>query len=68
MKVKINGKEEDLREGIDLQTLLREKGIKLREVGLAVALNGQVIPKSQYSKTKLKEGDEVEIVHIVGGG
>ena len=34
----------------------------------AVALNYNVVPKSQYDSTSLKHGDKIEIVHAVGGG
>jgi sulfur carrier protein len=34
----------------------------------AVALNFQVVPKSQHESTPIKNGDKIEIVHAVGGG
>jgi sulfur carrier protein len=40
----------------------------VREVGFAVAVNEEVVPKSKYESHKLSEGDRVEIVHLVGGG
>jgi sulfur carrier protein len=36
--------------------------------GVAVAVNGEVIPKSQYAGTELTEGARVEIVKAVQGG
>lgn len=36
--------------------------------GVAVALNGDVVPRSLWPYTKLKPGDSVEIVRPVGGG
>ena len=35
---------------------------------VAVELNGEILPKSRYSVTTLKDGDEVEIVSFMGGG
>ncbi len=35
---------------------------------IAVALNLEVVPRSNYDQTPLNEGDKVEIVHAVGGG
>jgi len=35
---------------------------------IAVEINGVIVPKSQYSKAVLADGDEVEIVGFVGGG
>ncbi|HIC97716.1 MAG TPA: sulfur carrier protein ThiS, partial [Aquificaceae bacterium] len=48
--------------------LLKCMGIKVREVGFAVAVNEEVIPKSEYDSRKLRDGDKVEIVQLVGGG
>ncbi|MEN3028749.1 MAG: sulfur carrier protein ThiS [Aquificaceae bacterium] len=68
MKLVVNGKELNVKEGITLQELLNHMDIPLRPVGLAVAVNEEVVPKSRYGVFKLKEGDRVEIVNIVGGG
>lgn len=35
---------------------------------VAVELNGDILPKSQYEVTELHDGDSVEIVCFVGGG
>jgi sulfur carrier protein len=33
-----------------------------------VELNLEIVPKSQYDSTILKDGDSVEVVSFVGGG
>lgn len=35
---------------------------------IAVELCGEIVPKSQYDKTILKDGDVLEVVSFVGGG
>jgi len=35
---------------------------------IAVELNGEIVPKSQYDDTPLADGDRLEIVVAVGGG
>jgi sulfur carrier protein len=35
---------------------------------VAVELNLDILPKNYYAGTELKEGDQLEIVHFVGGG
>ncbi len=35
---------------------------------VAVEINGEIVPKSQYESTILNDGDSVEIVGFVGGG
>jgi sulfur carrier protein len=35
---------------------------------LAVELNLNILPRTQWAETKLQAGDKLEIVHFVGGG
>jgi thiamine biosynthesis protein ThiS len=62
----INGQDKQISSANTLSDLIQELDITAPH--FAVALNLQVIPKSQYDSTKLQEGDQVEIVHAVGGG
>jgi sulfur carrier protein len=68
MRLYLNGKELEVPEGITLSELIKSLNIRVREVGFAVAVNEEVVPKSKYESHKLSEGDRVEIVHLVGGG
>ncbi|MEJ5339052.1 MAG: sulfur carrier protein ThiS [Aquificaceae bacterium] len=68
MKLLVNGKELEVKENITLLALLESSGIQVRPVGLAVAVNEEIVPKSKYGECILKDGDRVEIVNIVGGG
>ena len=61
----INGEKIENNE-IILSSYLEENGINPQRI--AVELNGEILPKSQYSNTALKDGDVVEIVNFVGGG
>ena len=61
----INGKKIENNE-IILSSYLEENGINPQRI--AVELNGEILPKTQYSDTVLKDGDVVEIVNFVGGG
>lgn len=67
-KIILNGEEREIPKEMSVMELLKELGIQFREVGLAVAINEEVVPKSEYEKRTVKEGDRVEIVHLVGGG
>jgi sulfur carrier protein len=42
--------------------------LDLHQKSVAIEHNKRIIKKSDYDKTALKEGDQVEIVHFVGGG
>ena len=61
----INGKKIENNE-IILSSYLEENGINPQRI--AVELNGEILPKSKYGDTVLKDGDIVEIVNFVGGG
>jgi sulfur carrier protein len=51
-----------------LETLLAEKAIDTGQRGIAVALNGAVVPRAAWPKTPLRPGDSVEIVRARQGG
>jgi thiamine biosynthesis protein ThiS len=42
--------------------------LKMRPQRIAVEINRQIVPKSDYAATILRAGDEVEIINFVGGG
>ena len=63
--VKLNGEQREL-SGKTVTELLNENGYDPKRV--AVELNLEIVPKSQYDSTILKDGDSVEVVSFVGGG
>ncbi|NPA32846.1 MAG: sulfur carrier protein ThiS [Aquificae bacterium] len=67
-RIVLNGQEREIPREMSVMELLDEIGVKFREVGLAVAINDEVVPKSEYERRKVKEGDRVEVVQLVGGG
>lgn len=67
-RIVLNGEERELERELTIMELLELVRVRFREVGLAVAINGEVVPKSEYGTKKVKEGDRVEIVQLVGGG
>ncbi len=66
MTVTVNGKPMDLEPGTTVEGLLALLGVPRQY--LAVAVNREVTPKSEYTAVKLAEGDRVEIVRPMGGG
>jgi thiamine biosynthesis protein ThiS len=62
----VNGEKRELPAGTDLVGFLKELEVDLRLV--AVAHNGDVIPRTDYASVQLREGDTLEIVRMVGGG
>ena len=63
--VKANGKELDLAGKTIAEYLLTTDYDAKR---IAVERNGEIVFKSQYSETVLKDGDSIEVVIFVGGG
>ena len=66
MIIKLNGTNQSLTDDISVSELLDD--IKLSLSSIAIAVNGNIISKNEYKKTKLKDMDTVEIVRPVGGG
>ena len=66
MKIVVNGKDMDVADGLSVEALLTQLGVK-REY-TAVAVNRDITPKSAYGATVLRSGDKVEIVRPMGGG
>jgi sulfur carrier protein len=64
--IHINGKEETLTAGT-VAELLRARGIDGSR-GVAVAVNGAVVPAGAWRSLALAAGDEIEIVRPFGGG
>lgn len=63
--VKVNGDITSF-DGKTVTELLAVNGYDPKRV--AVELNLDILPKSQYDSTVLKDGDSVEVVSFVGGG
>jgi thiamine biosynthesis protein ThiS len=62
----INGRDRQLPGELSLPALLTELGVDRRMV--AVAHNGDVIPRATYDDVTLHDGDRIEVVRMVGGG
>ena len=69
MKIKVNGEEKKIeldQEHALLSTVLNLMGYKPNTI--VVELNNLIINSIKWEKVKLKDGDNLEIVSIVGGG
>jgi sulfur carrier protein len=69
MKIKVNGEEKNIeldQENLLLSTVLNSMGYKPNTI--VVELNNLIINSIKWGKVKLKDGDNLEIVSIVGGG
>jgi len=65
--IEVNGTSEPLA-AATLEALLTEKAVDTAQRGIAVALNGAVVPRAAWPATPLRPGDSVEIVRARQGG
>jgi thiamine biosynthesis protein ThiS len=67
MKLQINGEERTFDSAVStLAALVETLGMKADRV--AVELNRDIVPRDRWAETALKDGDQLEMVHFVGGG
>ena len=66
MKIRVNGEEREIADGLNLARLLEE--LQIRAGRVVVELNRSIVSRDAHGSTLLKEGDALEIVHFVGGG
>ncbi|HXO92144.1 MAG TPA: sulfur carrier protein ThiS [Stellaceae bacterium] len=65
--IRVNGQDELL--GVaTLAALLEEKAVDTSQRGIAVALNGAIVPRAAWPQTPLRPGDSIEIVRALQGG
>jgi len=78
MNIRLNGTEQNVADGASVSTLVSQltgrsigpdgRAADGRKLGVAVARNAEVVPRSQWHATALAEGDDVELVTAVQGG
>ena len=67
MRIQINGEQREFpQNSLSLNELL--DALSLPSQRIAVELNKAIVPRSQWEKTIVREDDQIEIVHFVGGG
>jgi thiamine biosynthesis protein ThiS len=65
MNLVINGENQKY-EASTLSALVEHLGMKADRV--AIELNREIVPRDQWKRTELHDGDQLEIVQFVGGG
>jgi sulfur carrier protein len=67
MTVILNGRLHELRDGVTVAEVVHEL-VERPERGVAVALDGAVVPRSEWAATRLSDGQHVEVLRAVQGG
>ena len=68
MRIELNGEEIEVQAGARVGDAVAETGANPDRRGLAVAVDGEVVPRSAWAATELSDGARVEVVAAVQGG
>ncbi len=63
----INGKEESLPDSINVNELIKQRGVESPEM-ISVELNGAILERDDFQTTILQENDKIEFLYFMGGG
>ena len=66
MQITVNGETYTIPSPTSVSGLVAELNLDARKI--AIERNLEIIPRSEYDSTSLGEGDELEIIHFIGGG
>jgi thiamine biosynthesis protein ThiS len=66
VRIRLNGKEREVRSGLTVRSLLEE--LEIHPGMVVVELNRQILPRDGYASATVAEDDQIELVHFVGGG
>lgn len=68
MNLVVNGATVEMSERATVGDVVAELAPGRASRGTAVAVNGEVVPKSEWDAARLSPGDRVEVLHAIGGG
>lgn len=66
ISVRLNGQDREIEAGQTVQELLLE--LELRPELVVVERNREILERARYPEVTVEAGDELEVVHFVGGG
>ena len=66
--VLINGEERQLPRAATVAVAVREAGVEPEGRGVAVAVDGEVVPRGEWQEMELRDGQQAEVLHAVQGG
>ena len=68
MIVELNGRDVELADDATVADAALAAGIDPARRGIAIALDGEVVPRGELAVTALADGQRVEVVEAIGGG
>jgi sulfur carrier protein len=67
MNLVVNGKKTNITDGLTVSQLLVQENVKMPDM-VSVELNGQILRRTKFEETILKDNDKVEFLYFMGGG
>lgn len=68
MTIELNGEPVELAAPATVASAVEQAGADRDRGGLAVAVDGEVVPRSAWENTELREGQRVEVLGAIQGG
>jgi sulfur carrier protein len=68
MTIELNGERTEVPEGAKVGDAVLQTGADPERRGVAVAVDGEVVPRSAWGSTQLREGQRIEVVGAIQGG
>jgi sulfur carrier protein len=68
MTIELNGEPIEFSEEATVAAVVERIGVPAARGGIAVAVDGEVVPKSKWGLTPLRNGQRVEVVGAIQGG
>jgi sulfur carrier protein len=68
MRIVLNGNEAELADGATVRAAVEALELPAEGRGVAVAVDAEVVPRTQWETHKLDEGARVEILRAIQGG
>jgi sulfur carrier protein len=66
IRVRLNGKDREIQPGLSVHELV--ESLDLNPQLIVVELNREILARGRLEEVEVSEGDQVELVHFVGGG
>jgi len=67
VRIELNGRAVEVAQAATVADAVAASGAEARR-GVAVAVEGEVVPRSEWESTPLREGQQIEVLHAVQGG
>ena len=68
MRIVVNGAETELSDGATVEAALAELEVPAAGRGVAVAVDAEVVPRTQWQTHELNEGARIEVLRAIQGG